>query len=218
MSLVVVVAQADLKQKWQEKCEADELIECPNYKECFFSCFTVTRMERHYINCGRGFEYYCPCGRFFRMKYSYVKHQCPCNKVSDLVRHCWITNHVIHRYCTVNNVTSNITVGMVMSYKCVHVCVCVCVICMCGCACVYVCACVCVCMCVCVFVCIVCVCSCTGAHVCVLCACMSLCICMCVYACIGISMCMHMCMSVCVHVYVCVHVVHYILLCVHCVC
>ena len=218
MSLVVVVAQADLKQKWQEKCEADELIECPNYKQCLFSCFTVTRMERHYINCGRGFEYYCPCGRFFRMKYSYVKHQCPCNKVSDLVRHCWIINHVIHRYCTVNNVTSNITVGMVMSYKCVRVCicVCVCVICMCGCACVYVCghacvcACVCVYMCVCVFVCIVCVCA-VCMHVTVY---LHVCVRMHWYeyvrACVSVS--------VCVHVYVCLHVVHYILWCVHCVC
>ena len=51
------------------------------------------------------------------MKYSYVKHQCPCNKVSYLIRHCWVSDHVNHRYCTVNNVISNIIVGMAMNSK-----------------------------------------------------------------------------------------------------
>ena len=114
--VVFVNTQVSLKQKWQEKSQAEELIECPNFKECFFSCYTVTRMERHYVNCGRGFEYWCPCGRFFRMKYSYVKHQCPCNKVSDFVL-LYLEDHVTCRYCFVNNVINSIIVEMVTSYK-----------------------------------------------------------------------------------------------------
>ncbi|XP_065898230.1 uncharacterized protein [Dysidea avara] len=70
-----------LKQGWEEKSHTGTAIDCPNFKKCYYSCYTASRMERHFLNCVRGNTYVCPCGYSFRYKFGYVRHKCPCNRI-----------------------------------------------------------------------------------------------------------------------------------------